>query len=130
MPLVLRRTWRLFLAYFLGACIAANVVLFLLSKRPPPADLFSTPSPTPVPPATSLPSLCNSIATLTANGSRIIVTYAYPPGTSDPAVISSHFALKTKWLNQSIFFPLSSGTATLNQGGSVSLDFYLPVVDR
>jgi hypothetical protein len=59
----------------------------------------------------------------------VTIQYKTAVPSVDPSVISRHFALKTSWLTQKIFFRLGSAAVTVLNETSIAVHFYLPFVD-
>jgi hypothetical protein len=83
------------------------------------------PDPWPV----DLPSLC-SFASIETADDEITLEYDHDIPTTDPKFILSHFLLRTAWLAQRILFPPGSAELTSLTSRSITLRFYLPVVEN
>lgn len=75
-----------------------------------------------------MPSICNSISDVTASDDIITVHYSGKIPTTNETLLISHFSLLTKWMEQTIFFPLGTAEPIKVSKKSFSLRFFLPVV--
>ena len=76
----------------------------------------------------SLPSVCNSIEAISSKNEIITINYKGSLPTKNTTLLLSHFALRTNWLSQVIYFPLGTAKYETSKSNSISFSFYLPVV--
>lgn len=91
---------------------------------------FSQSQPKKIVKIKSLISLCINIRNVETVNDTIIIHYQNNIQTNDDNVIKYHFALKTKWERQSIFFPIGSANILSKSDKKIALKFHLPFVDN
>ncbi|KAK8895804.1 hypothetical protein M9Y10_013689 [Tritrichomonas musculus] len=120
----------IFIIYFLFSFCLVDYILLLFFPYPEPTENDINKNEEKYITINSLPSVCDSIEEVSTKNDIIIVKYKRLLPTKNQTYLLSHFALRTNWLSQVIFFPLGTAKLEKRSSNTISFSFYLPVVDN